>query len=56
MAGHQSVSTTQRYLHLSPAAMDQAIALLDAGADLKASPDENVVVTGDIVETGGLGG
>jgi hypothetical protein len=39
MAGHQSLSTTQKYLHLSPAAMDQAIALLDAGADLKASPD-----------------
>lgn len=56
MAGHQSLSTTQRYLHLSPAAMDQAIALLDAGADLKASPDENVAATGDIVETGGSGG
>jgi hypothetical protein len=37
MAGHQSLSTTQRYLHLAPAAMDQAIALLDRGADLAAS-------------------
>lgn len=36
MAGHQSLSTTQRYLHLAPAAMDQAIALLDRGADLAA--------------------
>ena len=48
MAGHASLSTTQRYLHLSPAAMDQAIALLDAGADLKASPEtklEEVVAT-----------
>lgn len=34
MAGHQSLSTTQRYLHLAPAARDQAIALLDSGADL----------------------
>lgn len=42
MAGHQSLSTTQKYLHLSPAAMDQAIALLDSGADLKASPDSKV--------------
>lgn len=47
MAGHQSLSTTQRYLHLSPAAMDQAIALLDAGADLKASPED----LGESVET-----
>ena len=37
MAGHQSLSTTQRYLHLAPAAMDQAIALLDRGADLAAA-------------------
>jgi integrase len=47
MAGHASLSTTQRYLHLSPAAMDQAIALLDAGADLKASPED----LGETVET-----
>lgn len=47
MAGHASLSTTQRYLHLSPAAMDQAIALLDAGADLKASPEDS----GETVET-----
>lgn len=30
---------TRRYLHLSPAAIDQASALLDAGADLAASPE-----------------
>jgi Phage integrase family len=49
MAGHASLSTTQRYLHLSPAAMDQAIALLDAGADLKASPEAQD--SGESVET-----
>lgn len=54
MAGHASLSTTQRYLHLSPAAMDQAIALLDSGADLAASPEtklDEVVATP--VATGG---
>jgi site-specific recombinase XerD len=35
LAGHESLSTTQRYMHLSPAAIDRAIRLLD----------------GDIVET-----
>lgn len=36
LAGHEQVSTTQRYMHLSPAAKAVAIALLDQGADLKA--------------------
>ncbi len=31
LAGHQSVITTQRYMHLSPASADRAILLLDAG-------------------------
>ena len=31
LAGHQSVTTTQRYMHLSPASADRAIQLLDAG-------------------------
>lgn len=53
MAGHQSLSTTQRYLHLSPAAMDQAIALLDAGADRAASPEpQSKEVVESVVETG----
>ena len=30
LAGHAHISTTQRYLHLSPAALDQAIRLLEA--------------------------
>lgn len=31
LAGHQDLSTTQRYMHLSPAALDAAIRLLDGG-------------------------
>jgi site-specific recombinase XerD len=30
LAGHQDLMTTQRYMHLSPAAVDSAIRLLDA--------------------------
>jgi site-specific recombinase XerD len=30
LAGHQDLSTTQRYMHLSPAAIEAAIRLLDA--------------------------
>jgi len=43
-AGHRELSMTQRYMHLSPAARDSAIRLLD----------QPVVVQscGDIVETG----
>jgi integrase len=29
LAGHQDLQTTQRYMHLSPAALDAAIRLLD---------------------------
>ena len=29
LAGHQGLSTTQRYMHLSPATLDAAIRLLD---------------------------
>lgn len=42
LAGHVSLSTTQRYMHLSPAAKESAIALLDAAP-----------VGGDIRETTG---
>ena len=30
LAGHSSLATTQRYMHLSPAATEAAIALLEA--------------------------
>ena len=32
LAGHQDLLTTQRYMHLSPAAIEGAIRLLDAPA------------------------
>lgn len=31
LAGHQDLTTTQRYMHLSPAAIESAIRLLDRG-------------------------
>ena len=43
LAGHADLSTTQRYMHLSPAAIEAAIRLLD-----QPSPD---LTRGDIVET-----
>ncbi len=43
LAGHKDLTTTQRYMHLSPAALDAAIRLLDApGLYLR---------RGDILET-----
>jgi site-specific recombinase XerD len=32
LAGHESLTTTQRYMHLSPAAKDAAISLLDTAS------------------------
>jgi site-specific recombinase XerC len=43
LAGHADLRTTQRYMHLSPAALDAAIRLLDS-----ASTYAN---RGDILET-----
>lgn len=45
LAGHKDLSTTQRYMHLSPAATFNAIRLLDA----RVGPGQR----GDIVETEG---
>jgi hypothetical protein len=36
-AGHVSISTTERYMHLSPAAEEGAIRLLDAARDVARS-------------------
>ncbi len=36
LAGHQDLSTTQRYMHLSPAALDAAIKLLETGTETAA--------------------
>jgi integrase len=33
LAGHQDLATTQQYMHLSPAALDAAIRLLETGID-----------------------
>jgi Phage integrase family len=50
LAGHADLSTTQRYMHLSPAAAEDAIRLLDARR-------AGVVIAencGDMVETGAV--
>jgi len=44
LAGHQNLTTTQRSVHLSPAALDSAIRLLDQPVGLQKC--------GDLVETG----
>ena len=43
LAGHRELGMTQRYMHLSPAALDSAIRLLDHAPAVK--------VFGDMVET-----
>jgi site-specific recombinase XerD len=56
LAGHEQISTTQRYMHLSPAAKSEAISLLDRGEDLKAEgspPAQNDVGRGAGVEQKG---
>lgn len=45
LAGHADLSTTQRYMHLSPAATEDAIRLLDSRIGV-----ENVKKTGDILD------
>ena len=47
LAGHRDLGTTQRYMHLSPAALDSAIRLLEPtppaiiwGAQSEAEPTE----------------
>src|SRR3984957_18618774 len=44
LAGHADLSTTQRYMHLSPAAIDSAIRLLESPRILASR--------GDMLETG----
>ena len=45
LAGHSDIATTQRYMHLSPAAIENAIRLLDQGRGSRPR--------GDILETAG---
>jgi hypothetical protein len=47
LAGHADLSTTQRYMHLSPAATEDAIRLLDG----RQSGVVLVENAGDILET-----
>jgi hypothetical protein len=49
LAGHQDLSTTQRYMHLSPAAVENAIRLLDSPGICPGR--DNIVATGSS-ETG----
>jgi integrase len=44
LAGHEDLRTTQRYMHLSPAAIDSAIRLLDASRT--GAPFGNTLATG----------
>jgi site-specific recombinase XerD len=46
LAGHEDLATTQRYMHLSPAAIDGAIRLLDSPVGLSRR--------GDYGETGSI--
>src|SRR5437764_14650735 len=46
LAGHEDLATTQRYMHLSPAAIEGAIRLLDSTSDR--------VVRGGSRETGSI--
>jgi len=47
LAGHQNLTTSERYMHLSPAAIDSAIRLLDSpGAHLSHG---NMLATGTTV-------
>jgi len=50
LAGHQDLDTTQRYMHLSPAALDAAIRLLDGPAE--AGPHDRSS-RGEILEAAG---
>ena len=44
--GHQDLGTTQRYMHLSPAALDAAIRLLETGTDKPCGRGEIVKAAG----------
>jgi site-specific recombinase XerD len=47
LAGHRSINTTMKYMHLSPATRESAVHLLDKAR----SETQNGRVFGDIVET-----
>jgi hypothetical protein len=49
LAGHQDLGTTQRYMHLSPAAIDAAIRLLET------TSADRPLGSGEITEAAGAG-
>jgi hypothetical protein len=51
LAGHRDLSMTQRYMHLSPAALDAAIRLLEEPAG-RSPALRGLQSCGDILETG----
>src|SRR5437016_4155910 len=56
LAGHQDLGTTQRYMHLSPSAIDGAIRLLDRAGPAQAGHygrGASDLERGDILETAG---
>ena len=54
LAGHQDLETTQRYMHLSPAALDAAIRLLDEPSPRPVETGlHNPISRGGIVEAAG---
>jgi site-specific recombinase XerD len=48
LAGHQDLSTTQQYMHLSPAALDAAIRLLDSGETSSVGNNLEAAGTGSV--------
>ena len=51
LAGHKDLSMTQRYMHLSPAALDAAIRLLEQ-PNGPSTRGRSLQDFGDVVETG----
>ena len=54
LAGHKDLGTTLRYMHLSPAALERSIALLETRGTLcleDTNSTQDLRVTGDILET-----
>jgi hypothetical protein len=52
LAGHQDLMTTQRYMHLSPAAIEGAIRLLEQSGPPKGGPYVRMESErGDMLET-----
>ena len=45
LAGHADLMTTQRYMHLSPSAIDSAIRLLDVATSVAQLPEPREIVS-----------